>query len=87
MKKHVILAALLAMVATPAASQDMKVDPLHVDVLMKFAFSQAPKDWAGRVEQERVATANRGHGHSRRRPGPGHLGLSLRAAGRGSNPD
>lgn len=52
MKKQMILAALVAMLATPAATQETKVDPLHVDVMMKFAFSQAPKDWAGRVDQD-----------------------------------
>lgn len=52
MKKQMILVALAAMLATPAAAQETKVDPLHADVLMKFAFSQAPKDWAGRVDQD-----------------------------------
>jgi len=62
MKKQVILAALAAMLAAPAVAQETKVDPLHVDVLMKFAFSQAPKDWAGRVDQDetlKVCSARR----------------------------
>ena len=57
MKKQMILATLALILATPAASQETKVDPLHVDVLMKFAFSQAPKDWAGRVEQDATLQA------------------------------
>jgi sulfur-oxidizing protein SoxX len=52
MKKHVILAALAFFVAQPVSAQETKVDPLHVDVLMTFAFSQAPKDWAGRTKQD-----------------------------------
>jgi len=62
MNKHVILAAFAAMLAAPASAQEMKVDPLHVDVLMKFAFSQAPKDWAGRTNQDetmKVCSATR----------------------------
>jgi L-cysteine S-thiosulfotransferase len=62
MRTHLILAALAAMLAMPAAAQETKVDPLHVDVLMKFAFSQAPKDWAGRVDQDetlKVCSARR----------------------------
>ncbi|MFN3743492.1 MAG: sulfur oxidation c-type cytochrome SoxX [Hyphomicrobiaceae bacterium] len=62
MKKHVILGALAALLATPAAAQETKIDPLHADVLMKFAFSQAPKDWAGRVDQDetmKVCSATR----------------------------
>ncbi len=57
MKKQVIISALAAMLATPALAQETKVDPLHVDVLMKFAFSQAPKDWAGRVDQDATLKA------------------------------
>ena len=57
MKKQVIISALAAMFATPALAQETKVDPLHVDVLMKFAFSQAPKDWAGRVDQDATLKA------------------------------
>lgn len=62
MRTHVILAALAAMLATPVSSQEMKIDPLHVDVMLKFAFSQAPKDWAGRVDQDatlKVCSASR----------------------------
>ena len=62
MKKHVILAALALFVAEPVSAQETKVDPLHVDVLMSFAFSQAPKDWAGRVNQDetmKVCSATR----------------------------
>lgn len=62
MKKQMILAALVAMLATPAVAQETKADPLHVDVMMKFAFSQAPKDWSGRVEQDetmKVCSARR----------------------------
>ena len=57
MKKQVIISALAAMFATPALAQETKVDPLHVDVLMKFAFSQAPKDWAGRGDQDATLKA------------------------------
>ncbi len=57
MKKQVIISALAAMLATPAIAQETKVDPLHVDVMMKFAFSQAPKDWAGRVDQDATLKA------------------------------
>lgn len=62
MKKHVILAVLALFVAQPVSAQETKVDPLHVDVLMSFAFSQAPKDWAGRVNQDetmKVCSATR----------------------------
>ena len=62
MKKHMILAALVTTLAAPALAQETKVDPLHVDVMMKFAFSQAPKDWAARVEQDatlKVCSATR----------------------------
>jgi len=62
MKRHVILAALALFVAEPVSAQETKVDPLHVDVLMSFAFSQAPKDWAGRVNQDetmKVCSATR----------------------------
>lgn len=62
MKTHVISAALLAMTAVPVAAQETKLDPLHADVLMKFAFSQAPKDWVGRVDQDetmKVCSATR----------------------------
>ena len=52
MKKHFILAALAAVLAAPVSAQETKIDPLHADVVMKFAFSQAPKDWAGRVDQD-----------------------------------
>lgn len=53
MKKHFILAALAAVLAaSPVSAQETKIDPLHADVVMKFAFSQAPKDWAGRVDQD-----------------------------------
>jgi sulfur-oxidizing protein SoxX len=62
MKKHLILVAFAAALASPTSAQDVKLDPLHADVLMKFAFSQAPKDWAGRVEQDetmKVCSAKR----------------------------
>lgn len=62
MKKHVILAALAAVLAAPVSAQEPKIDPLHADVVMKFAFSQAPKDWAGRVDQDetlKVCSATR----------------------------
>jgi sulfur-oxidizing protein SoxX len=62
MKTPVILAALALFVAHPVSAQETKVDPLHVDVLMSFAFSQAPKDWAGRVNQDetmKVCSATR----------------------------
>jgi sulfur-oxidizing protein SoxX len=62
MRKHVILGALAALLAAPAAAQETKIDPLHADVVMKFAFSQAPKDWAGRVDQDetmKVCSATR----------------------------
>ena len=53
MKKIVILAAACtALICGSASAQDAKVDPLHVDVMMKFAFSQAPKDWGGRTDQD-----------------------------------
>jgi sulfur-oxidizing protein SoxX len=56
MKKQVLLAVLAAMLATPALApalaQDTKIDPLHADVIMKFAFSQAPKEWSGRLDQD-----------------------------------
>ncbi len=62
MKKYLILAAVAGMLVVPASAQETKIDPLHADVLMKFAFSQAPKDWAGRVEQDetmKVCSATR----------------------------
>jgi sulfur-oxidizing protein SoxX len=62
MKKHVILAALAAFLVAPAMAQETKIDPLHADVLMTFAFSQAPKDWANRVTQDetlKVCSATR----------------------------
>jgi sulfur-oxidizing protein SoxX len=63
MKKYVILAAACAaMMCGNASAQDAKVDPLHVDVMMKFAFSQAPKDWGGRTDQDetmKVCSATR----------------------------
>lgn len=62
MKKHVILAALATLLIGPATAQEAKIDPLHADVLMTFAFSQAPKDWAGRVTQDetmKVCSATR----------------------------
>jgi sulfur-oxidizing protein SoxX len=62
MNKHVILAVLLALLAAPAAAQETKIDPLHADVLMSFAFSQAPQDWASRIPQDetlKVCSATR----------------------------
>jgi sulfur-oxidizing protein SoxX len=62
MKKHVILAALATLLIAPATAQEAKIDPLHADVLMTFAFSQAPKDWANRVTQDetmKVCSATR----------------------------
>ncbi len=62
MKKHFILAALAAMLIVPASAQETKIDPLHADVKMQFAFSQAPKDWAGRISQDetlKVCSATR----------------------------
>jgi L-cysteine S-thiosulfotransferase len=62
MKKPAILVALVATLAVPVSAQETKLDPLHADVLMKFAFSQAPKDWAGRVDQDetmKVCSATR----------------------------
>ena len=62
MKKHLALAALAAVLASSVAAQETKLDPLHADVLMTFAFSQAPKDWAGRVRQDetmKVCSATR----------------------------
>ncbi len=62
MKKHVILAALATLLIAPATAQETKIDPLHADVLMTFAFSQAPKDWANRVTQDetlKVCSATR----------------------------
>lgn len=62
MKKYLILAAVAGMLVVPASAQETKIDPLHADVLMRFAFSQAPKDWAGRVEQDetmKVCSATR----------------------------
>jgi len=62
MKKHMILAAFAAMLAAPASAQETKIDPLHADVLMTFAFSQAPKDWASRITQDetlKVCSATR----------------------------
>jgi len=63
MKKIVILAAAcIAMTCGSALAQDTKVDPLHVDVMMKFAFSQAPNDWGTRTDQDetlKVCSATR----------------------------
>ncbi len=62
MKTPVILAALAALLVAPATAQETKIDPLHADVLMTFAFSQAPKDWANRVTQDetlKVCSAKR----------------------------
>ncbi len=63
MRKALIRAAgCLALMGAPAAAQAPQVDPLHADVLMKFAFSQAPKDWSGRTEQDetlKVCSATR----------------------------
>jgi L-cysteine S-thiosulfotransferase len=62
MKKKLILAALATLLAAPLAAQDAKLDPLHADVMMTFAFSQAPKDWASRVTQDetlKVCSATR----------------------------
>jgi L-cysteine S-thiosulfotransferase len=63
MKKIAIFAAACtAMMCGSATAQDTKIDPLHADVLMKFAFSQAPKDWAGRTNQDetmKVCSATR----------------------------
>jgi len=63
MKKILIAAAACtALICGSAFAQETKVDPLHVDVLMKFAFSQAPKDWAGRTDQDetmKVCSATR----------------------------
>lgn len=63
MKKILIAAvACTALICGSAFAQETKVDPLHVDVLMKFAFSQAPKDWAGRTDQDetmKVCSATR----------------------------
>ena len=63
MKKFVIAAAACtAMICGSASAQTAKVDPLHADVMMKFAFSQAPKEWGGRTEQDetlKVCSATR----------------------------
>ena len=63
MRKIVILAtAFTAMLCGSASAQDTKVDPLQVDVLMKFAFSQVPKERAGRTDQDetlKVCSATR----------------------------
>ena len=62
MRKIAILAACTAMLCGSASAQDTKVDPLHVDVLMKFAFSQVPKERAGRTDQDetlKVCSATR----------------------------
>ena len=63
MRKIVILAAACtAMICGSAGAQDGKVDPLQVDVMMKFAFSQAPKDWGTRTDQDetmKVCSATR----------------------------
>jgi sulfur-oxidizing protein SoxX len=52
MKKQMILAAFVAMLVTPASAQDVKIDPLQAEVLLRFAFSQAPADWAKRIAQD-----------------------------------
>ena len=63
MRKIIILAAACtALLCGSASAQDSKVDPLHVDVLMKFGFSQAPKEWGGRTDQDetmKVCSATR----------------------------
>jgi sulfur-oxidizing protein SoxX len=62
MKKHAILAAVAALMTSPLSAQEVKLDPLHADVLMTFAFSQAPKEWASRVTQDetlKVCSATR----------------------------
>jgi sulfur-oxidizing protein SoxX len=52
MRKSVILiAAGIALICGGAVAQTAKVDPLEVDVKMKFAFSQVPKELAGRTDQ------------------------------------
>jgi sulfur-oxidizing protein SoxX len=52
MRKSVILiAAGIALICGGAVAQTVKVDPLEVDVKMKFAFSQVPKELAGRTDQ------------------------------------
>jgi len=51
-KTVILVAACAAMMCGSASAQDAKVDPLQVDVMMKFAFSQAPKDWGGRTDQD-----------------------------------
>lgn len=53
MRKSVIFAvAGASLISGGAVAQTVKVDPLEVDVKMKFAFSQVPKDLAGRTEQD-----------------------------------
>ena len=63
MKKVLFLAAgCLALMGTTASAQAPQVDPLQADVLMKFAFSQAPQDWGGRTDQDetlKVCSATR----------------------------
>lgn len=53
MWKRVALAvACTSLICGGASAQTAKVDSLEVDAIMKFAFSQVPKDLAGRTDQD-----------------------------------
>ncbi len=63
MRKSVILAAVCAsLISSGAHAQTTKIDPMEADVKMKFAFSQVPKELAGRTDQDetmKVCSATR----------------------------